>query len=548
MTATQSPPPTPAPTPQPESAAGAAKPHVAPGPPPGHVHPLIVSLPYSIHERADKATADPQLQFFVTRATYYKDQTRKKVFAEVYGERYDQMRELAGNIKQHTLDYLDHYLGEWIDNAEANGVKVHYARDSAEANSICLEIAKANNCKLCVKAKSMVTEETHLLPELEAMGCETVETDLGEFILQIDHDAPSHIVTPMIHKDRVASAKALTAALGVPYNDEPEVIARVARDHLRGKYRKADLGISGGNFLVANTGSVVICTNEGNGRFCTSAPRIHVAFVGIEKVIPGPEHLSVMLKMLARSSTGQPLTVYTHTMTGPKRAHEHDGPEEMHVILIDNGRTEILRKETREMLRCIRCGACLNACPVYRKIGGHAYGAVYSGPIGALITPLFKGLANYKDLPQASSLCGACYEACPVKINIPKYLIQLRTDMVGGKITGLPDRIFYRVWAASLKHSLTYRLGGWAQTTFFRLQAKLSGTLAKGEKYSARGWLKDAPGPVKGWTSQRDMPTPPAASFRNWWDKEHVRSVNPKAAEALKASGAGEAKPAARQH
>src|SRR5690606_35597136 len=204
-----------------------------------------------------------------------------------------------------------------------------------------------------------------------------------------------------------------------------EELTLIARKHLREKYRRADLGISGGNFLVAETGSLVICTNEGNGRFCTSAPRVHVAFVGIEKLVPRLEHMAVMLKLLARSSTGQPMTCYTHHVTGPRRPHESaavGGPEHVHFILVDNGRTEALKEETREMLRCIRCGACLNACPVYRKVGGHAYGSVYSGPIGAILTPVLRGLHNYPDLPHASSLCGACYEACPVKINIPKYL------------------------------------------------------------------------------------------------------------------------------
>ncbi len=484
-------------------------------------NPLIVKLPYDIKERADKATADPQLQLFVNRATLSKDVTRKKVFLEAFGSNYDRMRELGGKIKQHTLDHLDYYLEMFIDNAEQNGTKVHFARDSAEANAICLEIAKANACKLCVKSKSMVTEETHLLPELERIGCQTWETDLGEFILQIDHDAPSHIVTPMIHKDRAASARALTKVLGVPYSEDAATIAQVAREYLRDKYRRADLGISGGNFLVASTGSLVLCTNEGNARLCTSAPRIHVAFVGLEKLIPGPEHLSVLLKLLARSSTGQPLTCYSHIVTGPKRAEEHDGPEEVHVILVDNGRSEVLKEETREMLRCIRCGACLNACPVYRKIGGHAYGAVYSGPIGALITPMFKGLGNFKDLPQASSLCGACYEACPVKINIPKYLIQLRGEMVGRKIVKLPDRVAYRLWAASMKNLLTYRLAGWAQKVMFRLKASQAGTLEAGDPYATRGWLNKAPGPVAGWTNERDLPTPTAKSFRAWWDNEH---------------------------
>lgn len=482
---------------------------------------LFPPLPYDIHARADKATADKQLLDFVHVATYRKDVTRKQVTSAAFGQKHGDFRELGAAIKQHTLDHLDHYIEKFVDNATAAGVRVHFARSAAQANAICLDIAQRAGAKLCVKSKSMVTEETQLLPQLEAIGVETVETDLGEFIIQLDHDAPSHIVTPMIHKNRQSVARAFERELGAAYTEDPQELTQIARAHLREKYRKADLGISGGNFLVAETGSVVICTNEGNGRFCTSAPRVHVAFVGIEKLVPTLEHLGVMLKLLARTSTGQPLTVYTHVMTGPRRAHEHGGPDEMHVILLDNGRTEILKPETREMLRCIRCGACLNACPVYRKVGGHSYGAVYSGPIGALITPMFRGLANYPDLPNASSLCGACYEACPVKINIPKYLIQLRAEMVSRRITKWSDRLVYRMWARSLGRGWTYRLGGWAQKLFFRWQARVAGTLESGDPYRSRGWLNDLPGPAGGWTSQRDMPTPPAKSFRQWWDEQN---------------------------
>lgn len=479
---------------------------------------LFPALPYDITARAEHATHDGKLQEFVNRATLNRDGQRKDACGQTFGIHYDDMRNLAGRIKQHTLDHLDHYLELFIDNATNAGAKVHFARDAAEANAICLDIAGKNSSKLCVKSKSMVTEETHLVPALQAIGCQTIETDLGEFILQIDDDAPSHIVTPMIHKDRVAVAEAFTRELGAPYTTDPDELTKIAREHLRSKYRQADLGISGGNFLVAETGSVVICTNEGNGRLSTSVPRVHVAFVGIEKVVPDLDGLAVLLKMLARSSTGQPLTVYTHIMTGPKRSDEPDGPEEMHIVLIDNGRVKVLAAETREMLRCIRCGACLNACPVYRKIGGHAYGAVYSGPIGAILTPMLKGLENYKDLPHASSLCGACYEACPVQINIPKYLIRERAMMVEGKIENWFDRVFYRVWAKSLEQSWSYRLGGWVQKRMFRFKASRNGSLKDGDDYSARGWLDTAPGKFAGWTRERDLPTPPRKSFRQWWD------------------------------
>ena len=480
---------------------------------------LFPPLPYDAKARADRATGDEALQRAVHKATYLKSVARLQACGEAFGENYDALREHAGRIKQHTLDHLDYYLDRFVDNATAAGTQVHFAADAAQANAICLDIAKRHDCALCVKSKSMVTEETHLLPALEAIGCETVETDLGEFILQLDHDAPSHIVTPMIHKDRAAVARAFVRELGAEYTEDAAELTQIAREHLREKYRRADLGISGGNFLVADTGGVVVCTNEGNGRFCTSAPRVHVAFVGIEKLVPSAEHLNVMLKLLARSSTGQPLTVYTSVLTGPKREHEPDGPEQMHIILVDNGRSDILREETREMLRCIRCGACLNVCPVYRKVGGHSYGAVYSGPIGALITPMFRGLGNYKDLPNLSSLCGACYEACPVKIDIPKLLIQLRRDQVGTRVTGLGDRVVFRLWTLSLMHPLTYRFSGWMQKVMLRFKARLGGKLVRGDPYDARGFVHHIPGPAGGWTSQRDLPTPPARSFRQWWTR-----------------------------
>ncbi|MBI1369670.1 MAG: iron-sulfur cluster-binding protein [Planctomycetes bacterium] len=468
---------------------------------------LFPSLPYDMHARAEAFIADEHIQTYVNRATLGRDNGRKAFTKQIFGDRHNDLRLLAGRIKQHTLDNLDYYLEQFIDNAEKSGAKVHFAADAKEANAICLDIARREKLTACVKSKSMVTEETHLVPELEAIGVEALETDLGEFILQIDNDAPSHIVTPMIHKDKTAVARAFVRELGAEYTEDPKELTTIARNYLRDKFRRADLGISGGNFLVAETGSVVICTNEGNGRFCTTAPRVHVAFVGIEKLVPTQMHLSVLLKLLAKHATAQPLTVYTHIMTGPKRAAEHDGPEQMHFILVDNGRTKILADpEYREALRCIRCGACLNACPVYRKTTGHAYGAVYSGPIGAVITPLFKGLENYKDLPNASSLCGACYEACPVKINLPELLIKLRRDMLSGRVTKWHERIMYKIGAIGLKSRFIYRVGGFFQRKMLRM-------LSKG------GYIRKAPGPFKGWTIERDLPAPAAKDFRSWWKR-----------------------------
>jgi L-lactate dehydrogenase complex protein LldF len=468
----------------------------------GERHVLDPALPYRLSSRAGAATRDIRLQQFVNRATTLRDRGRADVCHDAFGDRYDEMRDLAASIKQHTLDHLDHYLGLFIERATAAGVRVHTALDAAQARDITLRIAREHGCTRCVKSKSMVTEEVHLLPALEGAGIETIETDLGEFILQIDHDAPSHIVAPMIHKDRTAVGRAFTRELGVAYTEDPGELTMIARRHLREKYRRADLGITGANFLVADTGSLVLCTNEGNADFVVAGPRVHVAMVGIEKLVPSLEHLGPLLKLLARSATSQTLTIYTTLVTGPRRPGAHDGPEHLHLILLDNGRSALLRPESRELLRCIRCGACLNACPVYRKAGGgHAYGAVYSGPIGAVLTPELKGLANYPDLPHASSLCGACFDACPVKIDIPAHLVRLRGELVQHGIERGPMLAGVRLAAKVLHRPRLYR-------------ALLRGMRAAGPT----DWVHRLPGPLAGWTSARDFPPPARHGFREWWN------------------------------
>ncbi len=484
-------------------------------------HPLFPTLPYDLRPRARAALRDIRLQQFVNSTTARRDAGRADACRDAFGARYDELRRLAGAIRQHTLDRLDHYLEMFIDRAEAAGATVHLARDGAQANAIALAIARAHGCRLCVKSKSMVTEETHLVPALEAAGVETIETDLGEFILQLDGDAPSHIVTPMIHKDRASVGRTFVERLGVPYTDDPARLTAIARAHMRGKFRVADLGISGANFLIAETGSLVVCTNEGNADLSVGLPPVHVAFVGIEKLIPALDHLPLFLKLLARSATNQPITVYTTLITGPRRAPDADGPARLHIVLLDNGRSRLLGPPTRELLRCIRCGACLNACPVYRKVGGgHAYGAVYSGPIGAAITPLLHGPENYPDLPHASSLCGACHRACPVDIDIPRQLVGLRRELVRRGCTGRLERHAMRVWAWLLRGPLRYR----AMCRVHRwLVRALAGRAESRDPFADRRWLARAPGPLSGWTAERDLPTPTSRSFRQWWRSRPAR-------------------------
>jgi L-lactate dehydrogenase complex protein LldF len=419
----------------------------------------------------------------------------------------DKLRTLAGQIKQHALDNLDYYLDQLKASIERKGGHFHMVSTAEEANALIIDIAKKAGCKRVIKSKSMVSEETELAHELERRGMDVVETDLGEFIVQISHTKPSHIVAPIVHMDKGTVGKLFSEYFKTPYTDDPELLTRQARAHLRDKFRNADFGMTGANFLVAETGHVVSVENEGNARQSMTTPRVLVTLAGIEKVVPRMMDLSVMLKLLARSATGQHLTIYTNLFGGPRLAGEKDGPEEFHLVLLDGGRTEILGSEYRETLRCIRCGACLNACPVYRKIGGHAYGHVYSGPIGALITPLMNGLEQYKNLPQASSLCGACYEACPVKINIPQHLISLRRDIVNRKINSRLERMVYRLWASCMKSPFLYGVLGALQKFDLRRRAKKT------------GWITKLPTPAAGWTAVRDMPPPAKKTFHELWKK-----------------------------
>jgi L-lactate dehydrogenase complex protein LldF len=459
--------------------------------------------PHDFAQVAADAAANPRIAAIFDRSARGKDDLRRAIMSELPAPL--DTRELAARIKNHTIEHLDQYLEQFIDNVRALGGHVHFAADAAQANEIVAEIARAADARLIVKAKSMVSEETELNHHLEAAGLNVVETDLGEYILQLAGEKPSHIVTPMAHKPREQVGELFQRELGIPYTDDPATLTGAARQILRAKFRAADMGIIGCNFAVAETGTVVIVTNEGNGRFCSSRPRLLVCLMGIEKLIPRMEHLPIYLKLLARSATGQRITCYTSLITGPRRPADFDGPETLHLVLIDNGRTKVLASEYREALRCIRCGACLNACPVYRKIGGHAYDATYPGPIGSVISPLFKSLAQYADLPSACSLCGACLEACPVQIDLPTQLIHLRKDV-------LEDGHGAAAWALGFK---AWRLGvgsGWR----YRAGAALAGLVLK--LLARNGWIRRLPGIGGVWTRHRDVPTMPRPFHKRWND------------------------------
>ena len=340
----------------------------------------------------------------------------------------DRLRILAGEIKQHVVENLDTYLPAVEAKLAANGARVHWASTGEAACEIVHGILQARGARKIVKAKTMVSEEIELSEYLEARGIESLETDLGEFIVQLDGDHPSHIIKPIIHKNRRQIAELFEKKGLGAYDDAPETITRRARAFLRHKYLEADAGVTGANFVVAESGRLVLVTNEGNARFCLAATRCHIALVGIEKIVPRDADLALFLNLLARSGTAQHLTVYNEFILGPRAEGQPDGPEEMHVVFVDNGRTDVLATECRDILRCIRCGACLNVCPVYRQAGGHAYRSVYPGPVGAVLSPLLLGkrFPEKADLPKASSLCGACNEVCPVNIPIPDLLLRLR--------------------------------------------------------------------------------------------------------------------------
>lgn len=455
-------------------------------------------------ERARHALADEGLRRALARATDTIGERRAKAVQEIPD--WEELREQARAVKAHTLARLDHYLSQFVENAERQGVVVHWARDHAEACSILGDLAAAAGAHPIAKSKSMVTEEIGLNRVLEERGLRPVETDLGEWIVQLAGEMPSHIIVPAIHKSRQQIAELFATKLKVDRTEDPGELTRIARRILREEFIHAGLGISGVNFAIAETGSILLLENEGNIRLTTSLPKVHVAVMGMEKLLPRLADLEVFLRLLPRSGTGQRLTTYQSLLTGAKRKPGDEGPESVHLLILDNGRSSMLRSELdRETLACIRCGACLNACPVYRHVGGHSYGSVYPGPIGAIVTPQLAGIGAAGELPFASSLCGACRDVCPVKIDIPRMLLRLRARAVspppGERVAPRPwsERIGFRLWAWAMASAARYRLAS-------RFARWLHGPMGRF-------------GPLRAWSADREPPRPAQRSFRDLWER-----------------------------
>jgi L-lactate dehydrogenase complex protein LldF len=437
------------------------------------------------------------------------------------------LRNRARAIKDEVLLNLDHYLVAFAARAEEAGATVHWARDAAEACAIVIRVAEERGIRSVVKSKSMATEEIHLNAALIARGIDPVETDLGEYIIQLAGETPSHVVAPAIHKSKRQVAELFTEMLGTEPTDDENVLTQIARRTLRQRFAEAGMGITGVNFGVAETGSILILENEGNARFTSSVPPVHLAVMGIEKLIPRFADLEVMLKVLPRAGSGQQITSYQSLITGVKRLPEDEGPRELHIVLFDNGRSRMLAHPiTRQSLACIRCGACLNVCPVFQQVGGHAYGSVYPGPIGAVITPQLTGLSDTSQLPYASSLCGACRDACPVKIDIPELLLHLRAAVVEGgtiatRAAGMDDppprsraeRFAFRAYAAVMARPRLMewggRIGRFAQRTLRRADGPI------GEQVGLAAKVAPALG---AWTAWRDLRPLAPRSFRELWN------------------------------
>lgn len=463
-------------------------------------------------QAAKRELANSQLRHNLANATSTIRDKRAGVVGEL--DDWAELREAGAAIKAHTLSNLDNYLEQFEAAVTAAGGTVHWARDAAEANRIVVDLVRATGEREVVKVKSMATQEIELNEALEAAGIDAWETDLAELIVQLGHDTPSHILVPAIHRNRAEIREIFQREMGkvgapapADLTDEPARLAEAARRHLREKFLRAKVAVSGANFAVAETGTLVVVESEGNGRMCLTLPETLISVVGIEKLVPRWQDLEVFLQLLPRSSTGERMNPYTSTWTGVTAG---DGPQSFHVVLLDNGRTNALADEVgRQALRCIRCSACLNVCPVYERTGGHAYGSVYPGPIGAVLTPQLRGTASEvdKSLPYASSLCGACYDVCPVAINIPDLLVHLRTRVVEE-----------HGWRSKPMDALM-GLASWVFGDAKRLAAAERVAALSRRVIGRKGTIGRLPPPLSRWTDARDAPAPAEESFRSWWER-----------------------------
>jgi L-lactate dehydrogenase complex protein LldF len=444
-------------------------------------------------EAARRTLARDGVQRMIDSGTAHLAERRLEAWAELTDV--EALRERARAIRTQTIVDLDGHLDAFRRNAEARGATVTFCATAEEATGYITDICVSRGAKLVAKSKSMATEEIGVNDALAAVGIRSVETDVGEYLIQLAGEHPAHIIGPAIEKSAEDVAAVLSLVEGRELPPEPEILLDAARRQLRSVFLAADVGITGVNFGVAETGSICLVTNEGNGRLVTSLPRVHVAVMGLERVVPTLDDLAVLLQLLPRSAGGQKLSVYTTLLTGPRRENETDGPDELHIVVIDNGRSGLRGTRYQEMLNCIRCGACLNVCPVYRKAGGGAYSSVYSGPMGAVLVPLLVRVANAPALPHASSLCGACTASCPVKIPLHDLLLELRRDLVDNRIASRGERIGFAIWSWAWSNKFSYRLS----TRVVRLLAPLGGRA----------------GPGREWVRGRDLPRLAKTRFRD---------------------------------
>lgn len=437
----------------------------------------------------------------------HRFQTRRTTATEQLGN-WEEWRNHGEEIRKHVLANLDYYLYELSENVAKRGGHVFFAQTAEEANDYIIAVAKEKQARKIVKAKSMVTEEIDLNHHLASIGCEVIETDLGEYILQLDdHEPPSHIVTPALHKNKEQIRDVFASKTGYTNSSTPEELALHARNVLREHFLTADIGITGCNFAVAETGTICLVTNEGNADLVTSLPKTQITVMGMERIVPTFDEMEVLVSLLTRSAVGQKLTSYITLLTGARQALEVDGPEEFHLVIVDNGRSSILGSEFESILQCIRCAACINACPVYRHIGGHSYGSIYSGPIGAVLSPLLGGYDDYKELPYASTLCGACTEVCPVKIPLHELLHKHR------------EVIVEREGRAPISETALMNAFGFgtASSSLYKFGSKVASTVMK--PFTKDNMISNGPGPLKQWTNIRDFPSPEKERFRDWFEK-----------------------------